>query len=100
MGNAKDMKSTVAGSADDGREQAGESAIGGAVAEVKGWPARTKAFVADVRAELKRVSWPTMTQVKATTVVVLVAVAFFATYLGVLDWLYTQGVQMLLNYGR
>jgi preprotein translocase subunit SecE len=95
MANADSVKETVGGKP---AEQ--ESAIGGAVSEVKGWPSRTKEFLSDVRAELKRVSWPTMTQVKATTAVVLVAVAFFATYLGALDWLYTQGVQLLLSYGR
>jgi preprotein translocase SecE subunit len=94
MANADSIK----GAAADGPEK--DSAIGGAVAEVKGWPSRTKTFLGDVRGELKRVSWPTMAQVKATTIVVLLTVAFFATYLGGLDWLYTQGVQMLLNYGR
>ena len=95
MANADSVNETVGG-----KPAGQDSAIGGAVSEVKGWPARTKLFLADVRAELKRVSWPTMAQVKATTVVVLVTVACFATYLGALDWLYTQGVQMLLNYGR
>jgi len=83
-----------------GKAPAQESVIGGAVAEVGGWPSRTKTFLADVRGELKRVSWPNMAQIKATTIVVLLTVAFFATYLGTLDWLYTQGVQALLNYGR
>ena len=94
------MKSTLAGNADDGKERGQESAIGGAIAEVGGWPQRTKAFLSDVRAETKRVSWPSWVQIKATTMVVLVTVAFFAIYLGGLDYLFTQGVQALLQYGR
>ena len=42
-------------------------------------------FVRDVRAELKRVSWPTAKEVKNTTIITLIAVIFFATYLFVVD---------------
>jgi len=59
MANADSVNETVGG-----KPAGQDSAIGGAVSEVKGWPARTKLFLADVRAELKRVSWPTMAQVK------------------------------------
>jgi preprotein translocase subunit SecE len=38
-------------------------------------------FLHDVRAELKRVSWPTLIHVQNTTLITLVAVAFFAIYL-------------------
>jgi preprotein translocase SecE subunit len=38
-------------------------------------------FLHDVRAELKRVSWPTLQHVQNTTLITLVAVAFFAAYL-------------------
>lgn len=95
MANADSVKETVGG-----KPERQESAIGGAIAEVGGWPQRTKTFLSEVRAELKRVSWPTWTQVKATTVVVLVTVAFFAVFFGVLDRLFTYSVELLLNYGR
>ena len=94
MANAGSIKEAA------GRKSGGESAIGGAVSEVGGWPARTRTFLGDVRAELKRVSWPTFAQVKATTGVVLITVAVFAAYLGLLDYAFTQAVQALLNYGR
>src|SRR5918992_3378710 len=42
-------------------------------------------FLHDVRAELKRVSWPTMKHVQTTTLITLVAVAFFAFYLFGID---------------
>ena len=42
-------------------------------------------FLHDVRAELKRVSWPTLQHVQNTTLITLVAVAFFAVYLWGID---------------
>ena len=42
-------------------------------------------FLHDVRAEMKRVSWPTFKHVQNTTVITLIAVVFFAVYLFVVD---------------
>src|SRR5438552_14323861 len=42
-------------------------------------------LVRDVRAELRRVSWPSAKEVKNTTIITLVAVVFFAGYLFVVD---------------
>jgi preprotein translocase subunit SecE len=42
-------------------------------------------FLRDVRAEMKRVSWPTANEVKNTTIITLVAVIFFAIYLFLVD---------------
>ena len=42
-------------------------------------------FLHDVRAEMKRVSWPTLTHVQNTTIITLIAVVFFAVYLFVVD---------------
>ena len=50
---------------------------------------RTGKFVRDVRAELGRTSWPSATQVRNTTIITIAAVAFFATYLFVIDRLFT-----------
>ncbi len=47
--------------------------------------ARLSQFLRDVRAELKRVSWPSGKEVKNTTIITLVAVIFFATYLFAVD---------------
>ncbi len=46
-------------------------------------------FLRDVRAEMKRVSWPTAKDVKNTTIITLIAVVFFATYLYAVDRLWT-----------
>ena len=46
---------------------------------------RTGQFLRDVRAEMKRVSWPSANDVKNTTIITLIAVIFFATYLFAVD---------------
>ena len=46
---------------------------------------RAGKFVRDVRAELGRTSWPTAVQVRNTTIITIIAVAFFATYLFAVD---------------
>lgn len=57
-----------------------------------GWVGRLVQFVHDVRAEMKRVSWPTPTHVKNTTIITLIAVVFFAVYLFLVD----QGLSRLI----
>ena len=51
---------------------------------------RMSQFLRDVRAEMKRVSWPTLKEVQNTTIITLVAVIFFAIYLFLVDrvWAY------------
>ena len=49
-------------------------------------------FLHDVRAEMKRVSWPTLQHVQNTTIITLVAVVFFAIYLFLVD----QGLSRLI----
>jgi preprotein translocase subunit SecE len=46
---------------------------------------RTAQFLRDVRAEMRRVSWPSAAMVKNTTIITLVAVVFFAVYLFAVD---------------
>jgi preprotein translocase subunit SecE len=46
---------------------------------------RARLFLSEVRNELKRVTWPTRTEVYATTVVVILTSLFFGIYLWVLD---------------
>ena len=70
-----------------------------ALAGVAKWPSRTKSFLADVRAEMKRVTWPSFTQIRATTVVVLVTVALFGVYFWILDSIFTKAVGRLLRIG-
>ena len=46
---------------------------------------RIPQFLRDVRAEMRRVSWPDAATVKNTTIITLVAVIFFAIYLFLVD---------------
>jgi preprotein translocase subunit SecE len=61
---------------------------------------RTGKFLHDTRAELKRVSWPTPTEVRNTTIITIIAVVFFALYLWGVDHLLSRvidGIQWLVN---
>jgi preprotein translocase subunit SecE len=48
-------------------------------------PPRLIQFLHDVRAEMRRVSWPTLSHVQNTTIITLIAVIFFAVYLFAVD---------------
>ena len=49
------------------------------------WPAQTKNYFGELQQEMRRVTWPTWKQVRATTTVVIVAVFAFAAYFAVVD---------------
>jgi preprotein translocase subunit SecE len=46
---------------------------------------RLSEFLHDVRAEMRRVSWPTLKHVQNTTIITVIAVIFFAVYLFLVD---------------
>jgi len=64
------------------------------MSEKLAWYKRLWNYLKDVRAELKKVTWPSRKEVYGTTVVVIVAVLFFGFYLFFVDvlasWLITQ----------
>jgi preprotein translocase subunit SecE len=51
----------------------------------EGFFSRVGTFWRDVRAELRRVTWPTARDVQNTTIITIIAVAFFAAYLWAID---------------
>jgi preprotein translocase subunit SecE len=53
--------------------------------EIAAWPGQTRSYIEEVKAEMKRVSWPSWKQVRATTGVVIAAVFIFAAYFAVVD---------------
>lgn len=55
------------------------------VAKPAGWLANVRQFWRDVAREMRQVSWPTRTEVVNTTIIVVVAVFFFAFYLFAAD---------------
>ena len=62
------------------------------------WPQQTRSYIDEVKAEMKRVSWPSWKQVRATTGVVIAAVFLFAGYFAVVDAAVNSGVQRLIDY--
>jgi preprotein translocase subunit SecE len=52
---------------------------------IAGWPAATKAYVGELQIEMRRVTWPSWKQVRATTGVVIACVFAFAAYFYVVD---------------
>jgi len=56
-------------------------------------PLATKTYVEELHAEMKRVTWPSWTQVRATTGVVIAAVFLFAAYFFVVNY----GVNMAIT---
>jgi preprotein translocase subunit SecE len=60
---------------------------------------KPRQFIREVRAELKRVAWPTRQEVIAYTVVVLVTVSFFMLIISGLDFLFTKAVVVLIGKG-
>ena len=64
---------------------------------IAGWPAQTKDYVEELRREMRLVTWPSWTQVRATTGVVIFAVFAFAAYFAVVDSIVGRGVQALFD---
>jgi len=93
------MATKGAGAVEERGGKFGEGA-GEAVSKVGSWPKRAKAFLDDVRAETKRVTWPSFAVIRGTTVVVIITVFFFGAYFGILDWLYTRAVGWILRWGQ
>jgi preprotein translocase subunit SecE len=62
-----------------------------------GWWARATEFIAEVRNEMKRVTWPSQREVYATTVVVILTASFFGLYLFGVDIVLSSAVQAIFN---
>jgi preprotein translocase subunit SecE len=59
------------------------------------WWGRGRTFLGEVRAELRRVTWPSRREVYATTLVVILTSAFFGVYLWGLDLALSAAVAAL-----
>ena len=62
------------------------------------WPQQTKSYIEEVKAEMKRVSWPRWPQVRATTGVVIAATFLFAAYFWVVDTIVEKSVGRIIEY--
>ena len=52
---------------------------------IAAWWSNSRAFLTEVRNEMRRVTWPSKREVYATTVVVIIVAAFFGIYLYGID---------------
>lgn len=53
------------------------------------WYKRFLSFLKDVKAELKKVTWPSRAEVTSTTIVVIIATVFFGFYLFFMDVIFS-----------
>jgi preprotein translocase subunit SecE len=58
----------------------GGNAVSSAFEKIGGIPRKWRAFLHDVRVEMRQVTWPTRHEVLVTTWVVMVTVAFFGIF--------------------
>ena len=58
------------------------------------WYKRIRPFLKEVRSEVKKVTWPSRSEIYSTTIVVIIATVFFGFYLFFMDiifsWVITQ----------
>jgi preprotein translocase subunit SecE len=59
---------------------------------MKEFPARIKGFFSDVRNEMRKVTFPNIKEVRATTIVVIITVFVFALYFWLIDLVLNQAL--------
>jgi preprotein translocase subunit SecE len=83
---------------DDGKGEGGKPAW---LTEAVTWAPQklrqVKTFFAEVKSELKKVTWPSWPEVRATTVVVVATTVFFGFYLFGIDLLLSQVFRRILG---
>lgn len=61
------------------------------------WMAQAQEFVKGVRAESEKISWPTPTELRDSTIVVIVTVLLISVFIGIIDRGLTFGVGLLFR---
>jgi preprotein translocase subunit SecE len=75
-----------------------DESIGGRAKEgVTGYYGRSRRFLAEVRNEMSRVTWPSRKEVYATTFVVILTSIFFGVYLYGVDVLFSAIVSWIFR---
>ncbi len=67
---------------------------------MKDWLRKTRQFLAEVRVELKRTSWPSGVEVRGTTIVVIVTVFIFSLFLFAVDQVLSRLVSRVFESFR
>jgi len=58
---------------------------------------KTMSFIKEAQIELKKVSWPTRTEVKGATMVVIVLTTLVGIYIGVIDAIVSRIITFLIR---
>jgi len=58
---------------------------------------RIKDWFVDIKAELKRVVWPSFKKVKMNTAIVILFVFVLGAVIWILDWLFSTGIAFLIK---
>ena len=58
---------------------------------------KIKKFMSDVVVEMKKVSWPSMNELKGSTTVVIVTVIIVAIFIGIVDRILSLGLEQVLS---
>jgi preprotein translocase subunit SecE len=78
-------------------EKAPKSAMSDAVGWLPRKIAEGRAFIAEVRSELKKVTWPGRREVYSTTIVVIATSIFFGFYLWGLDLVFSRILSLVMK---
>ena len=57
-------------------------------------------YITDVRAEMKRVTWPGKQEVYGTTVMVIITTFLFGFYFMICDEAFRRLIEFILNWGK
>jgi len=74
------------------------SAQAGVMGRVKSIPDRMRAFYADVRNEMRKVTFPGRNEVQGTTVVVIITVFLFGIFFWVVDGVIGHTLDSIFKY--
>jgi preprotein translocase subunit SecE len=58
---------------------------------------RMSTFLREVRGEMQKVTWPTWTELKGQTLVVIIAVLIIAAFIGVVDLILSNTIRFLVT---
>jgi len=61
---------------------------------------RIRIFYGETKTELKKASWPTRSELKSNTIVVLIAIMLLGTYISIADFCVYNWVQLLTHLVR
>ena len=60
--------------------------------QIKTWPTAVKDYTNELKLEMRRVTWPSRSQVESTTIVVILTVFAFAAYFQVVDTVLSKSI--------